>query len=248
MSGNDERTRLKADIMLAEFAALRSEIEQRSNAQLFLTSLNVTAVGAVGAFTLLNDDQIHLLILLPALCSTLGLLWLDNHNTIRNLGAHIRGLKIINEWPISTWENREVPIQERKKILRVPYICQILILFAIPPIYALVTLPLRGALAGTWLLFLYILGLLPFVLFLWYLIHTLDALVPFRGCRRRDDEQPEPAESLRGATMPNGQKYEDRLKSKGHGEDGVNRASWIPSYEEWHKTKVRGEDGKNSGP
>ncbi len=30
------------------------------------------------------------------------------------------------------------------------------------------------------------------------------------------------AKSLEGATMPNGQKYEDWLKSKGRGEDGEN--------------------------
>ncbi len=35
-------------------------------------------------------------------------------------------------------------------------------------------------------------------------------------------EELEEAESLKGATMPNGQKYEDWLKSKGRGEDGEN--------------------------
>jgi len=34
------------------------------------------------------------------------------------------------------------------------------------------------------------------------------------------DKQLEEAESLEGATMPNGQKYEDWLKSTNHGEDG----------------------------
>jgi uncharacterized protein YjbI with pentapeptide repeats len=33
-------------------------------------------------------------------------------------------------------------------------------------------------------------------------------------------EQVAAAESLKGASMPNGQKYEDWLKSKGRGEDG----------------------------
>jgi hypothetical protein len=36
------------------------------------------------------------------------------------------------------------------------------------------------------------------------------------------EEQLNSAESLEGATMPNGQKYEDWLKSKGDGEDGEN--------------------------
>jgi hypothetical protein len=36
------------------------------------------------------------------------------------------------------------------------------------------------------------------------------------------EEQLEAAKSLKGATMPNGQEYEDWLKSKGRGEDGKN--------------------------
>jgi hypothetical protein len=36
------------------------------------------------------------------------------------------------------------------------------------------------------------------------------------------DELKQRAKSLKGATMPNGQKYEDWLKSKGRGEDGEN--------------------------
>jgi hypothetical protein len=39
------------------------------------------------------------------------------------------------------------------------------------------------------------------------------------------DEQIAAAYSLEGATMPNGQNYEDWLKSKGSGEDGENSGS-----------------------
>jgi hypothetical protein len=37
------------------------------------------------------------------------------------------------------------------------------------------------------------------------------------------DEQIDAADFLDDATVPNGQKYEDWLKSKGRGEDGENR-------------------------
>jgi hypothetical protein len=37
-----------------------------------------------------------------------------------------------------------------------------------------------------------------------------------------NEQLEEQAWSLEGATMPGGQKYEDWLKSKGHGEDGEN--------------------------
>jgi uncharacterized protein YjbI with pentapeptide repeats len=42
------------------------------------------------------------------------------------------------------------------------------------------------------------------------------------GTQEVSDEQLAEAKSLTGATMPNGQKYEDWLKSKGSGEDGEN--------------------------
>jgi len=37
-----------------------------------------------------------------------------------------------------------------------------------------------------------------------------------------EEELEQQTESLRGATMPNGQKYEEWVKSKGDGEDGEN--------------------------
>jgi uncharacterized protein YjbI with pentapeptide repeats len=39
-----------------------------------------------------------------------------------------------------------------------------------------------------------------------------------------NEELEQQASSLEGTTMPNGQKYEDWLKSKGRGEDGENSA------------------------
>ena len=45
------------------------------------------------------------------------------------------------------------------------------------------------------------------------------------GAREWTEEQLSEARSLRGATMPNGQKYEDWLKSKGDAEDGKSGSS-----------------------
>ncbi len=47
-----------------------------------------------------------------------------------------------------------------------------------------------------------------------------DVLSSAQGITNEELEQQ--AASLEGATMPNGQKYEDWLKSKGRGEDGEN--------------------------
>jgi hypothetical protein len=44
-----------------------------------------------------------------------------------------------------------------------------------------------------------------------------------------NEEGEQQAESLEGATMPNGQKYEDWLRSKGRGEDGEDGENPDPS-------------------
>jgi len=46
-----------------------------------------------------------------------------------------------------------------------------------------------------------------------------------RGARGVTQEQLDVAARLKGATMPNGQKYEEWLKSKGRGEVGENSGS-----------------------
>jgi hypothetical protein len=65
------------------------------------------------------------------------------------------------------------------------------------------------------------------------LIHTRESVVSLAAADLRianlsdavglTDEQIDAADFLDDATVPNGQKYEDWLKSKGRGEDGENR-------------------------
>jgi hypothetical protein len=63
------------------------------------------------------------------------------------------------------------------------------------------------------------------------------------------DHQITAVKSLEGATMPDGQKYEDWLKDKeDRREDGKDSARWVISYEDWLKSKGSGEDGENSAP
>jgi hypothetical protein len=82
----------QVDTLLEEFKALRNEIDQRSDAQLRLIQLNITAIGIIlGAFftpVLENDPRI--LFLIPVVSPILGLLWLDHATAIRHLGMFIQ--------------------------------------------------------------------------------------------------------------------------------------------------------------
>src|SRR5919112_1664572 len=62
---------------------------------------------------------------------------------------------------------------------------------------------------------------------LWFAdLHDADLRkANLRGATALTDEKIAAARSLKGATMPNGQKYEDWLKSQGRGEDGENDGS-----------------------
>lgn len=79
-----------SDAKLAEFAALRAEIAQRSSTQQALIALNLTAVATVLGFALTKQSSRGLLLLVPVISPSLGLLWLDHHRNIRLIAEYIR--------------------------------------------------------------------------------------------------------------------------------------------------------------
>jgi hypothetical protein len=120
----------RSEKILAEFSALRQEIEQRSNAQLALVTLNLTAVGAIGSFAIPKSEYSDLLILLAFICPSIGMLWVDHAFTIENIGDYIRdSLKF-------RWE--DVVADERiVKRYRLLFGGQIFLLFCSPAIASL---------------------------------------------------------------------------------------------------------------
>lgn len=76
-------------IALAEFSALRNEIGSRSTAQHTLINLSITAIGAVVGFALAQKGNLSLLLLLPILSPSLGMLYLDHALNIMNIGNYI---------------------------------------------------------------------------------------------------------------------------------------------------------------
>ena len=74
---------------LAEYAALRQEIQNRSGLQQTLIGLNVTAIGALVGLVLSTKASSSALLILPPICTTLAFLWIDHHRVIREIGLYI---------------------------------------------------------------------------------------------------------------------------------------------------------------
>lgn len=78
------------DVRLAEFAALRVEITQRSSFQQALNALNLTVVATIAGLVLSNHAAKSLLLFVPVISSTFGLLWLDHHRNIVLIATYVR--------------------------------------------------------------------------------------------------------------------------------------------------------------
>src|SRR3954451_15704021 len=74
----------------AEFAAYRQEILHRSSQQYTLLALDLTALTAIAGFVLSDNADRLLLLLLPIVSSSIGLLWYDPARNIDSLGTYIR--------------------------------------------------------------------------------------------------------------------------------------------------------------
>lgn len=148
-----------------EFSTLRQEIENRSNAQLTLISLNLTAIGTLGGFVLSEKSDPRLLLLLPILCPSIGMLYLDHALVIQTIGDYIKDVLAVR------WEER-VRAHERRGVLRfLLFGTPIVLMFLGAPAFALVRL--WGILGGVWEWSLWVIGLILVVAFLWFWIAFL---------------------------------------------------------------------------
>lgn len=77
-----------ATALIAEYNALRAEIDRRSQAQQTLSNLALTLTGATVAYALAND-AIVVLLLQPIIASALGLLYADHGKAIRRAGRYV---------------------------------------------------------------------------------------------------------------------------------------------------------------
>ena len=76
-------------ILLAEYQALRAEIQARSAAQSTMMQLTITALGALAALSFTQYGDRVMLLLIPVISTILGLVWLDHAANISNIGDFI---------------------------------------------------------------------------------------------------------------------------------------------------------------
>ena len=114
---------------LAEFAALRAEIDRRSTAQQALIGLNLTATAAI-ATLVTGNGQDELLLVLALVSPTLGSLWVDHARNIEALGKYISD-ELFNWSPC--WERSVPRYRERMRWRPYEFVASMLIALLGPP-------------------------------------------------------------------------------------------------------------------
>jgi hypothetical protein len=117
----------------AEFGAYRQEILARSGHQQALLALNLTAISGLAGFVLAQKADERLLLLLPIVCSAIGLLWYDHARNIESLGDYIR-----QEMPDFGGYEERIDALERSEWRRVPMTAALLVLFVATPIAGII--------------------------------------------------------------------------------------------------------------
>jgi hypothetical protein len=117
----------------AEFAAYRDEILHRSSQQNSLLGLDLAALIAIAGFVLSDSADPLLLLLLPIVSSSIGLLWYDHARNIDSLGTYIRD----NIGVFAGYERR-IDALEVSELRRVPMTLALLILLVGTPLSGLV--------------------------------------------------------------------------------------------------------------
>src|SRR5437588_10652474 len=79
-------------VALVEFTKMRDEITARSTMQWTIVGLNVTGSGVVAGFALADSSSRMLLLLLPLLSPSLGMLWIDHALNILRIGHYIESV------------------------------------------------------------------------------------------------------------------------------------------------------------
>jgi hypothetical protein len=87
--GNDNRA-ADREMLLAEFAALRAEISQRSSLQWNIFAFQLTAAGVVFSFALSNSSHTGFLLILPVVSYALAGRYVSQSLSIQTIGSYIR--------------------------------------------------------------------------------------------------------------------------------------------------------------
>lgn len=172
------------ELQLAEFGALRAEIGARSGVQHQLMALNITALAAIGGFVISDKADPLLLLMLPLVACSLGVIWHDHARNIENIGSYIKDelgpslLATVPHDPSGTSETAGLQYEERidEDELRVssrvlPLAVPVLILFGAFPaasaIIALVEMLRRHVSTEIWIVWLAGAGMIGLYVWAW---------------------------------------------------------------------------------
>jgi len=100
------------EMLLAEFAALRAEILQRTSLQWNIFALQLTAAGVVFSFALSNPSHTGFLLILPVISYALASRFVNQRFSIQTLGTYIREVlevKSEGELQWETWNGAQPP-------------------------------------------------------------------------------------------------------------------------------------------
>jgi hypothetical protein len=150
----------------AEFAAYRQEILHRSSQQYTLLALDLTALTAIAGFVLSDNADRLLLLLLPIVSGSIGLLWYDHARNIDSLGTYI----LKNMQSFAGYEQR-IDELEVSELRRVPMTLALLVLLVGAPISGLVVTfrDVHGSLWALWICGLVVSASCTFFLVRWML-------------------------------------------------------------------------------
>lgn len=188
----EEIDKQRIQIILAEFSALRKEIADRSSAAQTLLGLNATMTAAVAGFVLSSKADPRLLLLIPILSPSLGMLFVDHVYNVINIGTYIkedlapqinRGTGSIG---LLGYEDRIDEYERRKWLRFLPVGVPLTLLFTLAPGGAL--LFSAPTLSQTWEWALWSFGLLLTALYVGLWVSFL--LLPYR--RRPESTQRPP--------------------------------------------------------
>jgi hypothetical protein len=151
-------------VSLAEFGKLRDEISGRSTSAWTLVGLNATVSSTVAGFVLGKQANPMLLLLLPLLTPSLGLLVIDHATNIGNIGqyinTHIKPMlqEAAGEPRLLCYEEW-VDRYEEKSIRRlVPFGIPLVLLFNVVPVGSLIYA--AGRIPSAWMWLLWSLGVI----------------------------------------------------------------------------------------
>ncbi|MGH4020658.1 MAG: hypothetical protein ACRDT0_15795 [Pseudonocardiaceae bacterium] len=159
---------------MQEYNALRGEITSRHGAQHTLINLDVTAIGILLGVVLSNKENLIILLVVPIVATSFGLLYFDQAGSIERIGVYIRHVlqpaiaRLTGDTATLAWEDFAARTFRASKLSVVGFAVPVFIIFIGTPIAA--TIVLLPAITQAWQWLFWVLGVVfeAMVVGVWY--------------------------------------------------------------------------------